>query len=75
MRLAEEYDAAKDAGEVAGHGGARNFKVAEPDLEKATITDIGLTKQEISDARQVRDAEKADPGVTARTLKSPIQSV
>ena len=33
MRLAEEYDAAQERGEVAGHGGGRNFKVADSNVE------------------------------------------
>jgi hypothetical protein len=74
MRLAEEYDAAKEAGEVAGHGGNRGnqhvAKVAGPDL--ATIADIGLSKQEISDARQIRDAEKAEPGIAQRALNAML---
>ncbi|TAM96707.1 MAG: hypothetical protein EPN45_20350, partial [Rhizobiaceae bacterium] len=31
-RLADEYDAARKDEEVAGHGGARNFKVKEDNL-------------------------------------------
>jgi hypothetical protein len=30
--------------------------------------DVGLTKKEVHDARQFRDAEARDPGVTKRTL-------
>jgi hypothetical protein len=58
-RLADEYDAAQERGEVAGHGGARNFKVRDDNLERPTIPDIGLTKEQIHEARQIRDAEKA----------------
>lgn len=70
MRLAEEYDAAKDADEVAKQG--RPKKVEGSDLIP-TIADIGLTKQEISDARQVRDAERVSPGVVARTLNEIVE--
>jgi hypothetical protein len=85
MRLAEEYDAAQDRGEistgrpkslpygntsatVAGHGGARNFKVPEGNLE-ITAADIGLSKKDIHEARVIRDFERADPGITERALQ------
>lgn len=75
MRLAEEYDAAKEAGEVAGHGGNRGnqhvAKVANSDL--ATISDIGLTKQEVSEARHIRDAEKAEPGIAQRAVNAMLE--
>ena len=62
-RLADEYDAAQERKEVVGHGGDRS-KVAASDL--ATIKDIGLSKQELHEARQIRDAEKAEPGIVKR---------
>jgi hypothetical protein len=33
-----------------------------------TAADVGTTKQEIHEARQIRDAEKRDPGVVRRTV-------
>ncbi|MBI1621476.1 hypothetical protein [Aquamicrobium zhengzhouense] len=71
-RLADEYDGAVERGELAGHGGARNFKVADPDLEKPTIGDVGLSKQELSEARQFRDAEVAQPGIARRALDARL---
>ncbi len=62
-RLADEYDAAQERGEVAKHGGVRS-KVAGSDL--ATAKDAGLTKQEIAEARTIRDAEKRGPGIVRR---------
>jgi hypothetical protein len=59
-RLADEYAAAQGRSEVAGHGGKRGnqfAKVAGSDL--GTIKDIGLTKQEMAEARQIRDAENS----------------
>jgi hypothetical protein len=48
---------------------------------KATVADIGITRKEIHDARLVRDAEVADPGIVRRTVdedvaagKEPTQS-
>ena len=66
-RLADEYDAAQERGEVAGQGGARNFKVSSENFE-TTLADIGLTKKEIYEARKVRDAMQADPEIIKRTL-------
>lgn len=68
MRLAEEYDAAQERGEVASHGGGRNFKVPEGNVETATAADIGLSRKDIHEARQFRDAEAADPGIARRVL-------
>lgn len=51
-RLADEYDAAQERGEVAGHGGDRKIKVPDANLEK-----VGLSKREVHEARQIRDAE------------------
>jgi hypothetical protein len=73
-RLADEYDAAQARNEVAGHGGARNFKVKDDNLELATTGDIGLTKEQIFEARIIRDAEKADPGIVRRTLDAALTS-
>jgi hypothetical protein len=71
-RLADEYDTARALGEVAGHGGARNFKVATSDLEKPTTKDLGLSKQELSEARQIRDAERERPGIVRETLDAAL---
>jgi len=66
-RLADEYDAAQARGEIAGHGGGRNFKVGEDNVEP-TAADLGLRRDQIHDARLIRDAEAADPGIVRRTL-------
>lgn len=34
------------------------------DNRPATAADLGLSRKEIHEARQFRDAEKADPGIT-----------
>lgn len=62
VRLADEYDAAQERGEVAGHGGGRNFKVAGDNVETATASDLGLRRDEIYEARKLRDSENAEPG-------------
>lgn len=69
-RLADEYDAAQERGEVADHGGARHFKVPVGNVEP-TVADIGLTRKDIHEARQIRNAETADPGIVRRTVRQP----
>jgi phage baseplate assembly protein gpV len=54
--LAEEYDAAQARGEVAGHGGARNFKVAGDNVE-TTTADLGLRRAEIRLAEEYDAAQ------------------
>ena len=87
-RLADEYDAARARGEVAGHGGGRNFKVDVSNLETAprdvggvsrentqssTLAEISLRRDQIHKARQLRDAEDVDPGIARRTLGEKLQ--
>ncbi len=50
MRLAEEYDAAQEWGEVKSNGGDRT-------VDLPNSADIGLRRDEIHDARKLRDAE------------------
>ena len=62
-RLADEYDAAQERGEVAKKG--KPVNVPGQNI-KATADQIGLSRKEIHEARQIRDAEKRDPGVVRR---------
>jgi hypothetical protein len=71
-RLADEYDSAQERGEIAGHGGGRNFKVGDSNVE-ITAADLGLRRDEIHEARMIRDAEKADPGIVRRTLDEKLE--
>lgn len=65
-RLADEYDAAQDRGEVA--------KVGQPSIvpvgnnKPATAADIGLDRKEIHDARQVRDVIASNPAAVRDAL-------
>jgi len=61
IRLADEYDAAQERGEIKGNGGARNFTVPNENSELPNAADIGLSRKTVFEARQIRDAEKADP--------------
>jgi hypothetical protein len=73
MRLAEEYDAAQDRGEVAS-GSVRTDIVADHnDVRPATAADLGIRRDEIHEARQFRDAERADPGIIDRTISGMIE--
>lgn len=68
MRLAEEYDAAQERGEVAGHGRSK----VEPD-NVTTAADLGLRRDEIHEARQLRNAERESPGLIQRSLDAMIE--
>lgn len=64
-RLADEYDAAQERGEVAGPNEGRPRR---SDAERLpTAADLGLSRKDIHEARQIRDAEKAEPGIVGRT--------
>lgn len=72
MRLAEEYDAAQDRGEVVGaHNGAQNRVAGDNAI--ATASDLGLRRDEIHAARRLRDAEAADPGIVQRTINDMVE--
>jgi hypothetical protein len=69
-RLADEYDAAQERGEVAGQGKPVNI----PDGNiKATVEDLGLTRKDIHEARQIRDAEAAEPEHRAQDVADAIE--
>lgn len=67
MRLAEEYDAAQDRGEVRKRG---QNQESHPDLMDAKAVGGMDTLKE---ARQFRDAEKAEPGLIKRALDSMVE--
>ena len=70
MRLADEYDGAQERGEVKVNGGDRSSVV---DRNTASAGDLGLRRDEIHEARKLRDAEKASPGKAERTLKEIVE--
>jgi hypothetical protein len=69
-RLADEYDAAQERGEIA--------KVGQPSIvpdqndKPATASDLGISRKEIHEARQIRDAEVAEPGIARRALDARL---
>lgn len=71
MRLAEEYDAAQDRGEVA-KSGQRNDLVGSHNEVKPTAADLGIRRDEIHEARKLRDAEASEPGLISRALDAMV---
>ena len=70
-RLADEYDAAQARGEVAGPATGRPKSVPDGNALPA-VSDLGLTRKAVHEARQLRDAEAAAPGVIRRTLDARL---
>jgi len=72
-RLADEYDAAQKRGEAQKAGGNRTSII--PDKNNAAkVTDIGLTSKQVHEARAIRDAEKAKPGVVRKTVDAQLKA-
>lgn len=69
-RLADEYDAAQARGEVKRNGGDRS---TVEDRNTASAADLGLRRDQIHDARLIRDAEVSDPGIVRRTLDERLE--
>jgi hypothetical protein len=69
-RLADEYDAAQKRGEIAKRGGERSGREHSP--AAPTAADAGLSRKEIHEARMIRDAEQAEPGVVRRTVDEAV---
>ena len=65
-RLADEYDAAQVRGEVAAQGKPSRTEGL------ATTADIGLIHKNVHEARLIRDAEVAEPGIVRRTLDEQL---
>ena len=72
IRLADEYDAAQERGEVAKGSVRTDIVAADNDVRPATASEIGLRRDEIHEARKFRDSEAADPGKTERTLNEIV---
>lgn len=76
FRLADEYEAAQARGELAtqSHGGA-NIPHGVPNENTVPLTssDVGLSRKMMHEARIVRDAERAEPGIVAKTIDAILQ--
>lgn len=68
-RLADEYDDAQERGEVRGHGNKSDIP-----KENITLADIGLTAKDIYEARQIKDAEEAEPGIVRRIIDDALDA-
>ncbi len=71
-RIADEYDAAQERGEVRKDG--QRGKAVPDENSIPTAADIGIPRKDIHEARQLRDAENADPGVGRRTLDAALDA-
>lgn len=69
-RLADEYDAAQERGEVRTR--ADNQHV--PKENKPTVAELGISRKDIHEARQIRDAEKAEPGIVRQALDKMVKA-
>lgn len=72
-RLADEYDAAQERGEVAS-GRPKTIPDGNSFCKSETVSHLGLTSKAIHEARQLRDAEKAEPGIVRRTLDEALDT-
>ncbi|MEN0087754.1 MAG: hypothetical protein AAF737_04885 [Pseudomonadota bacterium] len=79
VRLADETDAAIERGELRKHGQrgkAANGQagdgedIADGTGLPPTLAEAGLNQTEIYEARRIRDAELAEPGIVARALEA-----
>jgi hypothetical protein len=69
IRLATEYDAAQQRGEIAARGQHGSSRAS-----RATYADIGVNFRDVWRARLVRDAETKSPGVVRRSLDDMLAS-
>jgi hypothetical protein len=72
-RLAAEYDAAQERGEVQAEGRPKTVPDGNGFIPAAaTAADLGISRKDIHEARVIRDAEEADPGIVRRTLDEKL---
>jgi len=71
-RLADEYDAAQQRGEVAVAGKNQHTLVLPAGKHLAKVADLGLTHKQVHEARQIRNAEAVSPGIVRRTLDQQL---
>ncbi|WP_292235286.1 MT-A70 family methyltransferase, partial [Mesorhizobium sp.] len=73
-RLADEYDAEQERGEVQKAGGNRKVKVPDGNNDPATAAEIGLKRKDVHEARQVRDAIAKNPAIVRDVLDDMLAS-
>jgi hypothetical protein len=72
-RLADEYDAAQNRGEARSAGQPKK-SIVPKENNSFGPTDIGLTRKQVHEARIVRDAEKAKPGIVRKTVEAKLEA-
>lgn len=65
--LADEYDAAQERGEVAKAGDNQHNKQVVPGGN-----DLGISRKDIHEAREIRNAESESPGIVRRALDAMV---
>jgi hypothetical protein len=73
-RLADEYDAAQARGEVQKPGGDHTSSNVLKQNNAPTVEDIGLTRKQVHEARNVRDAEERQPGTVRKIVEEKLQA-
>ena len=74
-RIADEYDAAQERGEVQKQGGDRKSKInLSNEKVDPTVNDIGLTYTQVHAARQLRDVEKLKPGKLREAWQAQLKA-
>lgn len=74
-RLADEYDAAQERGEIATKGQHERYRQSIPDGKIiATAADLGLSHKQVHEARIIRDAEVEDPGIVRRIIDDALDA-
>ena len=67
--MTADLGSAQERGEVKGRGHRSDV----PDWNATpNASDIGLKRKDIHEARKIRDAEKAQPGIIRRTLNKML---
>src|SRR5690606_33695157 len=78
MRMADEIDSAQERGEVARPDGSTHHRPAEgvhaPDTFTATLDDLGVPRQRLSEWRDVRDADPEVVSPAAGTLRQRVNA-
>jgi hypothetical protein len=72
-RLAEEYDAAQERGEIAKQNTGRPKSVPNKDTYAKT-DDLGFPRKQMHEARKILYAEKAKPGVVRKALDQQVEA-
>jgi len=73
-RLADEYDAAQERGEIAKLGSNQTEVGVSDGNTLPTAADLNLSRKDIHEARQIRDAEVAEPGIISRTIMERLHA-